>query len=264
VKKILFLTTAFALSTPAISDYKIFLNQKLDIPEPVVDDSCPSDPSPEISSLNPVLWYSSTNVNETNGQIAQLNPIGNTNIAAISTSGRETSLEEDAYNNCPAIVTDGDNMTANYNLGNEVTYVFVGRSSNVGYFSPFSTYTNDTNGGLFIRSNNSFVGANGRPSGNDYYNIDANGIDTGKPIVGVAIANDNYIQAFMNGTWSTKLNTGSFYRDATPIVYVMGDLIQGRNLVSHGKAYELIMFNRALTVSEVGIVYQTLKEKYNL
>ena len=109
MKKILFLTTALTLSSPAISDYKIFLNQKLDIPEPLVDNSCPSDPSSEIASLNPVLWYSSTNVNETNRQITQLNPIGNTNIAAISTSGRETSLEEDLYNNCPAIVADGDN-----------------------------------------------------------------------------------------------------------------------------------------------------------
>ena len=119
MKKILFLTTALTLSTPAISDYKIFLNQKLDIPEPVVDNSCPSDPSPKIASLNPVLWYSSTNVNETNGQITQLNPIGNTNIAAISTTGRETLLEENSHDNCPAIVTDGDNMTANYNLGSE-------------------------------------------------------------------------------------------------------------------------------------------------
>ena len=241
------------------------MNQKLDIPEPVVDNSCPSDPSPEIANLNPVLWYSSTNFNETNGQINQLNPMGSTSVPAISTSGRETSLEKNAYENCPAIVTNGDNMIANYNLGREVTYVFVGRAINgTNNFAPFSTYRNDYNGGLFIRSNNSYVGAHGRPTGDDYLYVDATGTDNGNPIIGVAIANDSYIQAFMNGTWSTKLNTGSFYRDTTSVINVMGDLIQGKSFVSYGKSYELIMFNRALTVSEVDIVYQALKEKYNL
>ena len=150
-------------------------------------------------------------------------------------------------------------------LGREVTYIFVGRAINgTNNFAPFSTYRNDNKGGLFIRSNNSYVGTHGRPSGDGFFSIDAYGTQNGEPIIGVAIANDNYIKAFMNGTWSTKLNTGSFYRDTTSIVNVMGDLIQGKSFVSQGKAYELIMFNRALTVSEVGTVYQALKEKYNL
>lgn len=265
MKKIPYIFATLLVSTSVFGDYKVFTNQKINIPEPIVDNSCPSEASSEIANMGPVLWYSSTNVTENNGVISHLNPLGPTTIVANSTIGRETLIEENAYNNCPAIVTDGDNMTANYNLGNELTYIFVGRATNgTNNFAPFSTYRNDNNGGLFIRSNNSYVGAHGRPTGSDYLYVDRAGSDNGNPVIGVAIANDNYIQAFMNGAWSTKLNTGSFYRDTTSTVNVMGDLIQGRSIVSYGKAYELIMFNRALTVSEVDIVYQSLKEKYNL
>lgn len=268
--KILTFTFTLLFSTISLAEYRLYFpnkNIELSDLESSEVSFCQKEAIPEIQSLGPVLWYSSKNVEIENNKIKKLNAVGNTTVDAISVFERETFIEPNAYGDCPAIVTDSDQMKADYNFnGDELTYIFVGFPNGT-YFAPLSTYTNGTNdGGLFLRSyNDSSVGIQGRPSGNEYYSALATGIVQDKPTFAAGISKGTEIRAFANGTWGNYTNIGNTYRDYLDYVSIMGDLILDKKLLpSTGKAYEIIMFDRALNENEMDSIYQALKLKYDL